>query len=52
MRAPKVRKYLSADALFARLRHGFAQLTGHRSDKPDIPLTDALMSAFAMFSPG
>ena len=49
-RAPSVRKYLSADALFGLLRSGFADIAEHRPGKPDIALTDALMSAFAMFS--
>jgi hypothetical protein len=48
--APTVRKHLSADALFGLLRTGFADIADHRSGKPDIALTDALMSAFAMFS--
>jgi Transposase DDE domain len=48
--APNVRKYLSADALFGLLRSGFADIAEHRPGKPDISLTDALMSAFAMFS--
>ena len=48
--APKVRKYLSADALFGSLRAGFAEIADHRQGDPDIPLRDALMSAFAMFS--
>jgi hypothetical protein len=48
--APKVRKHLSADALFGLLRTGFADIADHRPGKPDIPLMDALMSAFAMFS--
>lgn len=50
MSAPKVRKHLSADALFARLRTGFSQINDHRSGKPGIPLCHALMSGFAMFS--
>ena len=48
--APKVRKHLSADTLFDLLRTGFAPIADHRPGKPDISLTDALMSAFAMFS--
>ncbi len=48
--APKARKHLSADALFDLLRTGFAPIADHRPGKPDISLTDALMSAFAMFS--
>ena len=50
IRAPAVRKHLSADALFGLLRTGFADIADHRPGKPDISLTDALMSAFAMFS--
>jgi hypothetical protein len=48
--APSVRKYLSADALFSMLRSGFADIAEHRPGTPDISLTDALMSAFALFS--
>ncbi len=50
MSAPKVRKHLSADALFNLLRTGFAAIADHRSGDTDISLTDALMSAFALFS--
>jgi hypothetical protein len=50
IRAPTVRKHLSADALFGLLRTGFAAIADHRPGKPDIALMDALMSAFAMFS--
>ena len=50
MRAPKVRKHLSADALLSKLRSGFADIADHRSGDVDISLSDALMSAFAMFS--
>jgi hypothetical protein len=48
--APKGRKYLSADALFRLVRSGFARIPEYRSDDIEISLTDALMSAFAMFS--
>jgi len=48
--APKERKHLSADALFGLVRSGFANIPDHRSDDAGMPLTDALMSAFAMFS--
>jgi hypothetical protein len=48
--APKGRKHLSADALFRLVRTGFANLPDHRSGDAEIPFTDALMSAFAMFS--
>ena len=50
IRAPTVRKHLSADALFGLLRTGFADITDYRPGKPDISLTDALMSAVALFS--
>jgi hypothetical protein len=48
--APKGRKHLSADALFRLVYTGFDQIPDHRPATADIPLTDALMSAFAMFS--
>jgi hypothetical protein len=48
--APHVHKSLSADALFALVRKAFATLGDHRPGTPDITLSDALMSAFAMFS--
>jgi len=48
--APKERKHLSADALFGLIRSGFANIPDHRSDDAGLPFTDALMSAFAMFS--
>ena len=48
--APYVRKHLSADALFHLVRSGFASLPAPRLDDTEISLTDALMSAFAMFS--
>jgi hypothetical protein len=47
---PKVRKHLCADALFDLLQATFADVEDHRKGDPDISLTDALMSAFAMFS--
>jgi hypothetical protein len=50
IRAPKVRKHLSADALLGLLRSGFADIGDPRPGDPDISLSDALMSAFAMFS--
>jgi len=46
----KVRKQLSADALYALLREGFGRIPDHRQPKPPIPLRDALLSAFAMFA--
>ena len=48
--APKERKHLSADALFHLVRSGVANIPDSRWDVGDISLTDALMSAFAMFS--
>jgi hypothetical protein len=50
LRAPTIRKHLSADALLGLLRIGFAELADHRSGQPDMALTDALMSALALFS--
>jgi hypothetical protein len=50
MVAPKVRKQLSADALFHVVRSGFANIPEPRGEDVDISLTDTLMSAFAMFS--
>jgi DDE family transposase len=50
LRAPAVRKHLSADALFGVLRTGFARIADPRPGKPEISLTDALMSALALFS--
>jgi hypothetical protein len=46
----KGRKHLSADALFGLVRRGFATIPDARLSDTDIALTDALMSAFAMFS--
>lgn len=48
--ARKVRKGLSADALYQLVRSAFGQLPDHRHEKASIPLADALCSAFAMFS--
>jgi hypothetical protein len=48
--APKGRKHLSADALFDLVRNGFAAIPDYCPNDTDISLTDALMSAFAMFS--
>lgn len=46
---PKTRRSLSADALHALLRVAFEAIPDPRP-KPTIPLADALLSAFAMFS--
>jgi hypothetical protein len=48
--APQERKHLSADALFHVVRSGFATIPDPRGEDVDISFTDALMSAFAMFS--
>src|SRR5215813_2148481 len=48
--APHIRKHLSADALFRLVHRGFASLPDHRLDETEITVSDALMSAFAMFS--
>ena len=48
--APRGRKHLSANALFRLVRSGFATIPDYRLSETDISLTDALMSAFAMFS--
>jgi hypothetical protein len=47
---PKVRKHLSADALLGLVRNGLAHIPDYRLSETDIPLADALMSGFAMFS--
>ena len=47
---PKGRKYLCADALFRLLHKNFARIADDGADDVEIPLDDALMSAFAMFS--
>jgi hypothetical protein len=46
----EARKDLSADALFQLLRAQFGSLADSRSSAVEIPLGDALMAAFAMFS--
>ena len=46
----KLRKYLNADALFSLVHSGSEKIKDHRSQNIKISLTDALMSAFAMFS--
>jgi len=47
---PKGRKHLSADALFRLVRSGFATIPDARLSDTEISVTDALMSAFALFS--
>lgn len=46
----KIRKQLSASGLFRLVRSGFDKIKDHRAANRTIPLVDALMSAFAMFS--
>jgi Transposase DDE domain len=46
----QTRKDLSADALFQLLRAQFGSLPDPRAGAVEIPLGDAIMSAFAMFS--
>ena len=48
--APKGRQHLSADVLFRLVRSGFDSIPDHRCADAEISLTDALMSAFAMFA--
>src|SRR5437763_748559 len=48
--APKGRKHLCADALFNLLHGSFATIADDGVDEVEMPLSDALMSAFAMFS--
>ena len=48
--APKGRKHLCADALFNLLHGSFANIADDGVDEVEMPLSDALMSAFAMFS--
>ena len=48
--APKGRKHLPAVALFRLMQSGFDNIPDHRLTDAEISLTDALMSAFAMFS--
>ena len=43
-------KVLSADGLFQLLYRGFGEIGDHRAENRKIPLVDALMSGFAMFS--
>ncbi len=47
---PRVRKDLSADALYTRLRRRLETIPDHRGRKCPISLPDALMSAFALFA--
>jgi len=44
-----IRKHLNADAIFKRLHKDFSEVTDCR-ENPDITISDALMSGFALFS--
>ncbi|PIP43670.1 MAG: transposase [Deltaproteobacteria bacterium CG23_combo_of_CG06-09_8_20_14_all_60_8] len=46
----KMRAHLNADAMFATIRKSFDLVPDHRAANSKIPLADALMSGFAMFS--
>ena len=46
----KIRKHLSADALYALLADSFGEVPDSRRPGSPIPLREALMSAFALFS--
>src|SRR5262252_9651219 len=50
MVVPKVRKQLGADALLRSIQAVFSHIPDHRQGDAEIPLGDALMSTFAMFS--
>jgi hypothetical protein len=47
---PAPRKQLSADALFRNIRESFQDIRDPRTGKPDINLSDALMSGLAVFA--
>ncbi len=47
---PTMRKHLCADALLRSVHDVFRHIPDHRKGDSTIPLHDALMSAFAMFS--
>jgi len=46
----KMRTHLNADAIIAAIRKDFDKVPDHRASNAKIPLTDVLMSCFAMFS--
>lgn len=50
LRNLKMRAHLNADAMFAKIRKDFEKVPDHRASNVKIPLADALMSGFAMFS--
>jgi hypothetical protein len=45
-----MRKNLNADVRFAAIRKDFAKIADHRANNKKIPLVDAMMNGFAMFS--
>jgi len=45
-----MRKPLSADRMFQRIREGMARIKEHRPMNVSIPLVDALMSGLALFA--
>lgn len=49
-RVPKLRKHLSADALYARLKESFGKIPDHRRDHSPYPLPDVLLSGLALFA--
>jgi len=49
-KTPSPRKRLSANGLLQNVRQSFQEVPDHRSGKTTVTLTDALMSAMAMFS--
>jgi hypothetical protein len=46
----RLRKHLNADALFRVVKDQFRRIPDHRSDAITIPMDDALMAGFAVFS--
>lgn len=46
----KIRKHLSADGLLKMVKKRFNKVEDHRPINVEVPLADALMSGFAMFS--
>ncbi len=48
--APKGRQHLAAAALFRLVRSGFGNIADHRCGEAEMFFTDALLSAFALFS--
>ena len=47
---PRIRKDLNADALFGLVKSEFERVPDWRTGDVDIPMADALMSGFALFS--